>query len=511
MPDLSRRDFMRQALWTGTLGIQATRTQARPQGLGQQADKPNVLLIMTDTQRLDDMGAYGNGVIRTPHLDKLARTGVMFRNCHTQYPACMPARATIFTGRYPMAHGVWSNGVTLPEHEVTLAQVFAEHGYRTGGAGKFHFQPHFPYRKSKLPLMETHPEPYYGFQEFHLGEDGRSGEQCVWIKRNHSKYYAKPDHLIPVELHNSHWTATHTIDFIRSCVKGDRPFFAFCSFVDPHQGYNPPPPYSTMYKESDMPEPIRKEGELDHSRFKSVAEKPNMKRHTERVETMRAQHYGEMSLIDDSVGRVIDTLKELNIQDNTLIVFVSDHGDMLGDHWLWWKGPWHYAGCTCVPLFFHWPGKLQAGKAVDGMVQQTDVFPTLCELAGLSIPAGVQGKSLKPVLTTRTSETPYDYAYIESVDSGAYTPTYRDNYGKPRKKPAQAPIDTVTVRSRKWRFTVFTGMQNGELYDLQADPHEFTNLFHDRGHAAVKAELMAVLLDRMAQTRDPLPLRTKPY
>jgi len=293
MQDLSRRDFMRQVAWAGALGSQATRLQAQTQAPEQRRDKPNVVLIMTDTQRLDDMGAYGNSVIRTPHLDRLARAGVMFRGCHTQYPACMPARATVFTGRYPMAHGVWSNGVTLPRHEVTLAQVFADHGYRTGGAGKFHFQPHFPYRKSELPLMETHPEPYYGFQEFHLGEDGRSGEQCVWIKREHPEYYG--------------------------------------------------------------------------------------------------------------------------------------------------------------------------------------------------------------------------FVYIESVDSGAYTEDYRDNYGKRRNAPEGRPADTLTMRSQKWRFTVFTGTQTGELYDLQADPHEFVNLFHEPSHAAVKAELMAVLLDRMAQTRDPLPLRTKPY
>ena len=133
---------------------------------------------MTDTQRKDDMGAYGNSVISTPHLDSLANTGVKFEQCYCACPACMPARASVFTGRYLNAHGVWSNGVPLPKDEITLAHVFAQNGYRTGGAGKFHFIPHYPYR-SPMPTMETHPEPFYGFQEFFYIK--RFAEKCHFI------------------------------------------------------------------------------------------------------------------------------------------------------------------------------------------------------------------------------------------------------------------------------------------------------------------------------------------
>lgn len=471
--------------------------------------KPNVLLIMTDTQRKDDMGAFGNPVIQTPHLDALANSGVKFDQCYTQCPACMPARATVFTGRYLMAHRVWSNGVSLPEDEITLAHAFAQNGYRTGGAGKIHFEPHFPYR-SPLPLMETHPEPYYGFQEFHLGEDGRSGEHWIWMKKHHPKYVNEPDHRIPVELHNSYWSASHTIDFIQDCARKKDPFFAFCSFVDPHQSYNPPSPYREMYQENEMPSAVRKKGELDGGPFKKLAE-GRMKRYTERTAYHRTQHYGEMSLIDDSVGRILETLDRLNLRETTLIVFVSDHGDMLGDHWLWWKGAYHYPGCANVPLFFNWPGHLQSGKTVNGTVQQTDIFPTIAEMAGIDTPPGVQGKSLKHVLMSDAQETGYEFAYIESIASGAHSPHYSDSSGKKRQKTDARPSDTLTIRSKQWRLTFYTGSSDGELYDLEDDPNEFNNRWNDPALKNVKGELMVELLNHTAATRDPLPLRNKPY
>ncbi len=515
MDKWTRRTFLRASVGTGlalSMGGAAGFLLSAVDTVEAEANaRPNVLLIMTDTQRLDDMGAYGNPVIQTPHLDALARGGVKFSGCHTQYPACMPARATIFTGRYPMAHGVWSNGVPLPETETTLADIFAAAGYRTGGAGKFHFLPHWPYRKSSLPTMDTHPKPFYGFQEFHLGEDGRSGEHHAWIREHHPEYDDKPDDQLPVEVHNSGWTTRHTIDFITRCVSEKTPFFAFCSFVDPHQAYNPPPPYKTLYDPKDMPDPVRRDDELEHSRFRSTARSPSMMRHTERVKEQRAKHYGEMTLIDTCVGRLVETLDALGVRSNTLIVFVADHGDMLGDHWLWWKGPYHYAGCTNVPLFFNWPGRIGAARTIEGMVQQTDILPTICELAGLEVPLGVQGRSLAPVCRGGTDQTPYDYAYIESVSSGAYAPDWQGPGGTRPATDRRHTTDTFTIRSRKWRFTIFSGTDDGELYDLEKDPNEFDNRFHDPAYGSMRGELMAILLDRVGRTRDPLPARTRPY
>jgi arylsulfatase A-like enzyme len=467
------------------LGLGMTTWGAAQRASDGPTKRPNVLLIMTDQHRKNAIGAYGNPVVKTPNLDALAATGVRFENCWVQHAACMPSRACIFTGRYPMAHRVRRNGVPLSEYETTMAHVFAENGYRTGGAGKFHFIPHYPYR-SPLPMMETHPGSYYGFQEFHLGEDGRSGEHWVWIQRNHPEYHEVPDHKIPLELHNSHWSASHTIDFVRRCVKQGEPFFAFCSFVDPHHGYNPPSPYREMYREKDMPAPIRRDDELDDKPPKLKAEAKRREGVKNDVAYNRTQYYGEVTFIDDSIGRILKTLDELKVRDNTLIVFMADHGDMLGDHWLYFKGV-AYPQSASVPLIFNWSGRLKSGKVVEGIVQEIDVMPTILELVGLPAPAGVQGRSEAKVVTTNSTDTGQEYAYIEHAGSD------------------------YSLRSLKHRITVYPGHDYGELYDLERDPHEFVNRWDDARYADLKDGLTQKLLARIVDTRDPLPIRNKPY
>ena len=489
MAEITRRGFLQ----TGAAGLAAASASA--------AERPNVLLVMTDQHRWDALGCYGNPAIRTPHIDSLAATGTRFTECWAQHPVCMPSRASIFTGRYPHVHGVRSNGVPLPRDEVTLAQVFAENGYRTGGAGKFHFIPHYPYR-SPLPTMETHPGPYYGFQEFHLGEDGRSGEHWQWIKQHHPEYDGKPDHEIPPEIHNSSWTASHTIEFIRGSASRRQPFFAFCSFVDPHHSYNPPAPYNTMYKEADMPAPFLKEGEHDGKpdfiQQRLAGERANMRR----VAYNRAQYYGEVSLIDDSVGRVLKALDESGLRDNTLIVFMTDHGDLLGDHYLYTKGPLHYRGCANLPLIVNWPGRVKSGKVAGGLMQSIDLFPTISELAGLPRAPGVQGRSQDPVLTTDSQDTGYSSVLIESLIAGEDSPGLEAPWSYP---------DVCTLKTSRWRMSYYPTEDYGELYDNDADPREYTNLWRQPGLEKVKQDLKDELLTRVVQSRDPLPVRINRY
>lgn len=483
-------------------GLLAQSLLAAAPAAGEPADSPNVLLIMTDQQRMDSIGAYGNPVVRTPNLDALAAGGTRFTNCWTQHPVCMPSRASIFTGRYPSCHGVRTNGVRLPLHETTLAQAFLAAGYDTFGAGKFHFIPHYPYR-SRLPSMDSHPEPYYGFREFHLGEDGRSGDHWRWIARNYPRYDGKPDSMLPLEAHNSHWVASHTIDYLkRAASRGRTPFFAFASFVDPHHPYNPPPPYRDMYKAADMPPVIARPEERD-------AKPPHYNAFYEMYKgwgdpaKLRAQYYGEVTFIDDSIGRILRTLEEFKLRRNTLIVFVSDHGDLLGDHYLFTKGPFHYRHCASVPLIVNWPGHVSAGKVIDGIVQEIDLMPTILHMAGVSVPEGVQGRSQHAVLNGWSMDTGYTSALIEHRTSGvtAADASLRD----------RAVVDLWTLRTRKWRLSYYPSVQTGELYDLENDPDEFRNLWnltrYDQFQRTIKDELM----DRILQAQDPLPRREKPY
>jgi arylsulfatase len=466
------------------------------------AARPNILLIMTDQHRMDALGAYGNPVIRTPNIDSLAAGGVRLTNCWTQHPVCMPSRASIFTGRYPSAHRVRSNGVRLPVTERTLAQSLMEGGYSTFGAGKFHFIPHYPYR-SPLPTLATHPQPYYGFQEFHLGEDGRSGEHWQWIQQNHPQYHLKPDDAVPHHVHNTGWVANHTVDFLKRSASAAKPFFAFASFVDPHNTYNPPAPYDTMYRERDMPALVARASERENKPAFYSRLYESHRPLVERAAFHRTQYYGEISFIDDSIGRILKALDETRQRENTLIVFLSDHGDLMGDHSLFYKGPYHYRHCASVPLIVNWPGRVTAGKVAEGIVQEIDVMPTVLDLAGLPAVPGVQGRSQKALLTSNSKDTGYSSALIEGGVSGVALPAAGEvGSGTP---------DVWTLRTMQWRLSYYPGQPAGELYDLNSDPDEFVNLWDRPGVETVRNRLKDELLDRILAARDPLPAREKPY
>ncbi len=492
METLPRRHFLGRAVGIGA-------TAATPLAAGS-ASRPNVLLIMTDQHRADAIGAYGNRVIRTPHLDSLAKDGARFTNCWVQHPVSMPSRASIFTGRYPSVHRVRTNGVPLPRHETTLGQVLLENGYRTGGAGKFHFLPHLD---RPLPTMETHPDPFYGFQEFHIGEDDRTGEYGLWLSRYHPEHSRLRDHEIPTELHHTWWTASHTVNFIRDCASRGLPFFAFCSFVDPHHGYNPPPPYRQMYREDEVPAPVKREGELEDKPPFFKQQSARWRSLNERAKYHRTQYYGEVTFIDDSIGRILAALDDLRLRETTLIIFTSDHGDLLGDHHLFFKGPFHYRACANVPLILSWPPRVRSGKVIQGIVQEIDIFPTIADLVGIKNPPGVQGRSQKAVLTTDARHTGYESALIQFGISGE-TAEAAD------AQDATFP-DLCTIRSPKWRLTYYPGKDYGELYDLEDDPDEFVNRWNDQAVQRVKRGLKDELLDRVLAAHDPLPLREAPY
>jgi arylsulfatase len=505
---MKRRHFL------ASTALAATAVAGHSKESAQAADsQPNVLFIMTDQHRKAALGCYGDPVIKTPHIDKLAEEGVLCEQCWTQHPVCMPSRAAIFTGRYPMANGVRSNGVELPKDEITMAHSFAKAGYRTGGAGKFHFENHFdqPPFTHDLPRMENHPEPYYGFQEFHIGQDGRRGEQAYWIKTEHPQWAGKPDHEIPLELHNSTWATDHTLRFIRDSHQQGKPFFSFCSFVDPHHGYNPPSPYREMYREEDMPAPIRREGELEGKPLPVQKRAAGRKKLNENVAKARTQYYGEVTLIDDSIGRILDLLEELGIRDNTIIAFTADHGDLLGDHWDWYKGYVHYEHSASVPMIFNWGRKLQQGKHVENIVQSIDIFPTLAKLAGISLPDGVQGKSQVPVLTGGTEDTGYTAAFIDSYVDGLSGPNLADSQSGRQDKVLGGNSNVYTLRTLQWRYSYYVGADYGELYDLKSDPNEFENRWDDPKLDDVKRRLKGELMDRIIEARDPLPVRTHPY
>jgi len=478
--------------------------------------RPNFLFICTDQQRFDTLGCNGNPVIRTPTLDRLAAEGANLTNVFVQCPMCMPSRASLVTGRYPRIHGARWNGVSLPTTERTFMQELHENGYHTALFGKLHLRPH---------VLRERDDPTYGFAEAVIAEQPRphwASAYRDWLHETYPQYEAE-DRLRtiseelqvsvparPAEAHFTTWAANETIRFLGS--QPQEPFFAMMSLYDPHHPFDPPEPYASMYDPAEVPQPVWRDGELDDKpphfldghrgrvdpilglsepppRGGPKTTQPDLSTVTaEQWGQVIAHYYGMVSLIDDQVGRVLRALKEAGLDEDTVVIFTSDHGELLGDHGLLFKGPHHYDCVLRVPTLVWWPGHIPAGRRIDALVELIDLPATILAMAGLAPPLGMQGQSLVPLLEGATD------AGRESV-----LVERSDLYWR---------LEMRTLRTERWKLTYYAKRPFGELYDLAADPLEFRNLWDDPGHQRVKRELFAALLDRLITSEDPLPPQT---
>lgn len=482
-------------------------------------ERPNVLLITTDQQRFDAVGFMGNPEIKTPNLDRLARGGGVFERCYVTNPVCMPSRATLLTGQFPDAHGVRRNGMEVPDPPWGLARTMREGGYRTGIFGKTHFS---PLRRDYQRDFASHDwragETYYGFEERAITHDLKdfvSGETTFyhgpdsledptrafvrddyldWIEQRHPEAYnlavreglsesesAVASELwtseLPTELHQSTWIADRTMEFVDR-HRGE-PFFAWCSFVDPHHPFNAPRPYRGLYDASALAEPVWGEGELGrrsrHHRERSRGQSGEWRDHWREY---RAQYYGMISLIDEQVGRIVRHLEESGLVENTLVVFTSDHGEMLGDHGLSRKGLFHYEPLIRVPLLFYRPGRLPAGLRQSGIVQNVDLPATILETGGISPPRQHQGISLVPWYRGEREDSARSRALVTNGGEG---PHY-DPWPELR-----------TLVAGRWKLQHYAGENHLEIDDLEDDPHELEPL--DAGqHPALSRELLGELV-----------------
>ncbi len=510
----------------------------------QREKLPNVILLMSDQHRADALGCAGNPIVKTPSLDRLARNGVLFTNAYTQCPVCMASRASIHTGRYPGALRVRSMGL-LPPTETTLAETLKRAGYRTGMFGKLHFTPQEytsytlgidrPVDDARIFLEPTGilsaatraavEDPFkkrYGFDTCIGVEDLLWGNYLDWLaevspehvrhavaenwgrERDGTKYGSSPpaarmfhptvgdffDSHLPAELHPSAFIVDRTLDFARE--NRGAPFFAHCSFVDPHHPFNAPQPFSRMYAPGDMPVPPKVPETcfppglptgVARAIAKSGAFEPAL------WQWARANYYGMVSHLDWCVGRLLDGLESLGVLRDTLIVFASDHGEYVGDHRLLYKGSLLFDGVMRIPLILSWPSRLAAGRTVEALVQEIDIYPTVLSLLGLPAQPGVQGRNLAPLMVGE-AEKLYEQVFCE-LDA-----LPDDTYA-----PSQA------IRTREWKMDYFPLSRTGLLFNLLDDPQELRNLFHDPACAGIRHALMSDLVDRLYEAKDPLPIR----
>lgn len=491
--------------------------------------KPNVILISTDQQRGDCIGDDARGV-KTPHIDRIGMMGTRFSKCITPHPMCQPARASILTGKLPYSHGVRDNGRNLEERYGAdgLGGIFSAAGYDTQFIGKAHLATHETFaatgRAECYISTADYPAewggPYFGFETVELML--RPHHHCVWKEPPYTLHYENAlnvdgrgserwdlakVHIAPETSHFQAWRSALEDKWHSSPWIGDRavemieagrgkPLFAWVSFPDPHPPFLAAKPWSDMYAPAEVDIPEHHVLDLDsrpwwHREFLENPIRKNIKRtHAQdgvdwgqrgtltegQLRDITALYYAMISSIDHQVGRMLDALQVNGELENTIVVFISDHGEWLGDHGLLLKGPMLYDGLLRVPCLICGPG-VPMGNVVGDPVSTVDLRSTLADLCGLDVSPD-SGSSLLPVMT------------------GAETRDFALNEWEVDKARSGVSMDLTTVRSDRYRMSVDLKTDTGELYDMQEDPDEMVNLFDDGARATVRAELMDMIKAR---------------
>jgi arylsulfatase len=476
-------------------------------------NKPNILWICTDQQRFDTLGCYGNPYVHTPNLDRLAAQGVLFEQAYCQSPVCTPSRASFLTGRYPRTTRCRINGQAIPVDEKLVSKLLAEGGYTCGLSGKLHLSPAHP---SVSPTTERRIDD--GFSEFHWSHhpepDWPTDEYHHWLRGLGKKYKVRrlkgSKHVeigMDAEYGQTAWCAERAIRFMEANAKFERPWMFLVDIFDPHHPFDPPQACLDRYLEvlGDIPLPAYVPGELDdkphyqrgqHAGKKGSFAYPSMSKKEHRL--LRAAYWAMVDAIDLQVGRMLKALKRTGQLDHTLVIFMSDHGELLGDHGMYLKGPFFYDVSVRAPLIVSMPGTIKGGRQMSTFVELVDLAPTLLEAAGLPPYPGMQGRSIWQLLSAGKSSMDHrDDVYCEHYDVSL----------KPGRDTAQATM----VRTREHKLVVFHGEETGELYDLSQDPGEHDNKWANPAYESIKGELLLRLCDRMAETIDPLPPRVAPW
>ena len=354
------------------------------------APRPNILLFFTDQQRGDTIHAGGNPVIKTPNLDRLCDEGVQFQHAYTASPVCVSARCSLIHGQYCHTTGCFDNGFPMPTDRPTLMSALAEAGYRTHGIGKMHFSPDSQARRgfqSRDRAEELRGsmagDDYLEFLHAHGGSHihdphGLRGEM----------YYIPQPAQMPAELHATNWVGDRTVEFIRE-ASGDQPFFLFSSFIHPHPPFSPPTPWTKLYRAPLMPLPkCPPDSEAlwtwynrhqNRYKYRDQGIDQNLLRN------QKAFYYACISFIDYQVGRALAALEETGRLDDTLILFTSDHGELLGDYNCFGKRSFLDSAAR-IPLIARYPGRFAKGEACARVANTVDVMPTCLAAAEAQVP-----------------------------------------------------------------------------------------------------------------------------
>ncbi|NPV45409.1 MAG: sulfatase-like hydrolase/transferase [Armatimonadetes bacterium] len=359
-------------------------------------NRPNILLLYTDQQRFDTIAALGNSVIQTPALDSLVREGVAFTSAYTASPVCVSARCSLLLGQWPHRTGCTRN-MPMPQERVSLMELLADAGYQTHGVGKMHFAPDsqklwgFASRDYSEELSRGPHDAFYQ----HLVAEGFGHVVDPQGVRSEFYYLPQPSQL-PSRLHNSHWVADRSLDFLARRDRS-RPFFLWSSFIKPHPPFESPVPWNRLYKAPEMPLPHLPGGYEELLTYQNHRQNRYKWRDQgwdlNLVRTLRAQYYAAISFVDYNVGRILRHLREAGELDDTLVIFTSDHGELLGDYGSFGKRSMLDAAAG-VPLLVRYPARFAAAQVVEQVASTVDVLPTCLEAAGVGVPDDRDGTDL---------------------------------------------------------------------------------------------------------------------
>ncbi len=488
MESMNRRSFLKSgAVSAASLALAGNGAVDAAQG----GKRPNILFLMTDQLRYDCLGCYGNGAIRTPNLDRIARDGATFTSAFTAVPSCTPARSGLLTGLSPWHHGMLGYGRVAVQFPVELPREMRYAGYHTLGIGKMHW---YPQRN------------LHGFHRTILDESGRSetpefeSDYRRWFRENGPKGkafdatgigwndYRSREYVMPEEFHPTVWTGNEALNYINGYDR-DEPFFLKVSFARPHSPYDPPKRFWDAYSDSDMPAPsvgdwcgkyAPKSGDgfsIWHGDLGA-----------DQAKASRRGYYGSVSFIDEQVGRMLDALEKRGMLDNTLILFTADHGDMLGDHHLWRK-TYAYEGSAKIPFLLRPPKGMfddVRGKRFSQPVELRDILPTFLDAAKRSIPEGLDGRSLLDIFRDGGR------GWREYIDF-----EHDQCYGVENHWNA--------LSDGRWKYVYFARTGRQQLFDLREDPGETHDLAMDKGGSSVSKvrEWRGIMIDHFRERGEP--------
>jgi len=457
---MSRREFLQQSSKYVATGAALASAPDLMAAVSKKQKRPNLLFVFPDMMRSQALACSGNDQVITPNLDKLAAEGMRLTNAISTFPICCPYRAMLMTGKFPLSTGVITNGPPLPEHELCIAEVLKSAGYKTGYIGKWHLNGHGGVGAAERQFVPPGPK--------RQGFDYWAASNIIHNYFN-SYYYRDTNEKIMIEGWEPDTQTDLAIKYMEN-HKGDDPFCLFLSYGPPHDPYIAPEKFKKMYN----PDKLK----FRENVFLDLGNKEIL-----------LNYYAAITSLDWNMGRLMETLDRLGIADDTIVVFTSDHGDMIYSLYLFQK-QWPYEESINVPFIIRYPRKIKSSRVSDLLLGAPDIMPTLLGLMGVAIPNSVEGKDLSAFLTGTATEPEPDSALIEVITVCARS---NDRCGMRAWRG---------VRTKRYTYARFHD-EDWVLIDNKLDPYQRRNLIYNKKYKPLRDKLEAKLQQWLKKTNDP--------